>query len=167
MKCRQANGLMDKYMDGRLHGQIAEALTEHMDACRRCSVEFRARKELMQDLQDKRELRAQENFTQNVMAEIHQLQKKRAREKTYEARLAYFTAVRRLGISMILTAMVLLAYNVAPPALTGQFSSFTRQQGEIFNERTDEITGTFSNVNSRVRNVIKKFNIPGSFHNRY
>ena len=67
MECGKADGLIEKYTDGRLSGARAADLERHLAACAACRKRLEAARRVIKVLEEAPPAQAPEGFAQNVM----------------------------------------------------------------------------------------------------
>jgi len=158
MKCRQIVKMIDEFLDKKLEPQGIQLLNEHLEYCESCNAELHYKKELFCILGNDSNITAPGNFTDNVMNSLPVIKHITGRSNHSAPLTACYPFVRRLGVSMILTAAVMLFGVFLPPGFTGTLSSFAAEKTDIITEGTYQLSDSVDEINQKVKTIIKNIN---------
>lgn len=119
MRCGKVDLLVDEYVDGRLPPDLAEAVGAHERSCARCAQRIATARRLAAFLAAERSPRAPAGFRDRVMAAVYREALKGPFERETAAGPVSGRArtYRRLGLSFMLSAAVLIVCLVIPRGL--------------------------------------------------
>jgi anti-sigma factor RsiW len=120
MRCAKVGLLMDRYVDGRLPADLAEAVGTHARGCARCAERIESARRLADALAAVPPLRAPTGFHDRVMDAVYREALKGApgeRAPAARSTSSRLRTYRRLGLSFMLSAVVLAVSLVLPRGL--------------------------------------------------
>ncbi len=113
MRCRGVEPLVESYVDGTLDAALAAQVESHLPTCARCAGRVYAARLLLRVLAAQPVVKAPSGFADRVMEAIYRqpLVEERGRNRRMPSPM-----YRRLGLSFVLTAAVLMASLFVPRA---------------------------------------------------
>lgn len=118
MRCMRVEPLIERYVDGALEEPLSREVEKHVGSCARCAARVSAARRLLSAFAAEPAVRAPRGFTDRVMDAVYReavaprpAESIRTRSLTTLARM-----YRRLGLSFMLTAVVLTASLFIPRA---------------------------------------------------
>ena len=119
MRCGRVDLLVDRYVDGLLPPDLADAVQAHERGCARCARRIAAARRLAGLLAAEHAPRVPDGFNGRVMAAVYReaLKGPFQREPAAEPDLDRARTFRRLGLSFMLSAAVLIVSLVVPRGL--------------------------------------------------
>lgn len=157
MNCRQVNKLLDRYVDGKTSDREKNLINEHIEVCKKCGNSFLRASALKEALMQKgRGFLAPENFTGIVMDEVIRTSVK-TNENTGVSLESYRMAIRRLGISMVLTAAVMMINTGLPGG--GLINHEKLNQGlDSVSSITERVGSNINEINYKFANIFRDLN---------
>jgi hypothetical protein len=113
MRCRNVGPLVERYVDGTLDGERARQVKAHLPSCDRCSQRVEAARMLLRVMAAEPGVKAPAGFAARVMEAVYR-QPLSGPVSRSPATLS--PMYRRLGLSFVLTAAVLVASLFIPRA---------------------------------------------------
>ena len=122
VRCKDADLLINKYMDGIITEDEAYLLNSHLTECEQCKQEFMFYDELMTDIVELPTITAPEGFEKNVMASIALLTEEKTPvvniyKKIYTWVLGVFAVLFGLAFTFIINKEAILSYMYSKPSL--------------------------------------------------
>lgn len=143
MKCSQADDLIDKYIEGRLSIESANKLEEHIKECDRCRRELYTRKSVYILMTNDRTIKAPDGFEKIVMSAIEGIDSKVIWKQHAAGQEKYNRVYRRLGISMVISACIML-FSVSLPVYTlFHIENFAAKGVNAITKKTVDFSETF------------------------
>ncbi len=120
MRCAKVGLLIDRYVDGQLPPDLVEAVGAHEQGCARCAHRVAAARRLAGFLETDHALRAPAGFHERVMDAVYRQALKGSPAEPATAAgspSSKLRTYRRLGLSFMLSAVVLTVSLVLPRGL--------------------------------------------------
>ncbi len=146
---------MDRYLDKRLCKEEEEEFIGHIHACDSCRNEYVSYKGLYTAMELETVEKAPGGFTEFVMDKILTLEPHCPADSNRRQNTNYTPIFRRLGVSMIVTAAVMLLYINIPvnPMYTAYKVNPVQKEENKWN-----ITVQLENLNMHIMNTFTKIN---------
>lgn len=146
MRCAQVASLVERYIDGALSLKEAAAVDMHIGTCPSCAEQIATARRLVAVLGAEPMLKAPRDFADRVMEAVYR-QQPSAERVPLRAPLPVY---RRLGLSFVLTAIVLTASLLIPSVAYPSF--FGGQRTEVGAART--VKRAIASADSAVRGIL-------------
>lgn len=157
MKCKQAVELTDRYLEKRLESKMLEALQEHLNECLSCRYVFEERKELFVLLEAEAEIKAPSGLTDSIMEAVFKIEVP-ARVINNNCRRISYPVFRRLGVSMLLTAAIMIFSMFIPPEFGGAIDSFAAEKTNTITDKTNQLSDTITDFDKTIKLFFRNFN---------
>jgi len=143
---------MYKFLDDRLDKAMHNEYTEHIKHCSNCSFELDIRGKLYKELPYK-SLAAPDNFVEGVMNEVKKIEDKRVGEEAFTWAHNNGVILKRLGLSMVLTAGIMLL-SISVPMLSYKPLYSVTGPGTV-TKNLVKVNDIIININYSVRHFIR------------
>lgn len=154
MKCREASGLMHRYVEDKLVSRDRALLEEHTAQCNHCKGELQIIRRLQDERPHQMTVKAPEGFTDNVMAALNRLPPERRPYVAGSPDDRWKMVYRRLGYSLILTAGIIMFSLLVPVAGLHPESISGKLQSSV--ESTEPgYKSIFSNIDAGIMSIFK------------
>lgn len=152
MNCKQVDIQIDRYLDNRLEHGVNRDILKHFMECEECNNLMSEKKEL-NGLINESATRIPSNMvdTDRIMRKIYKLQSERENERAHKAEGVFF---RRLGVSMILAAFIMLFSLLQPFGRTNMYDASVREELDRKEKNQMDIGGAFSKLDDRIKSLI-------------
>ena len=100
-------------------------------------------------------IKAPDCLTDKIMERIYKLDMP-ARPSHAVSNAANYPVFRRLGISMLLTAAIMIFSIFIPPAYGGAINSFAAERTSEIAERTNQISKTITKIDEPIKRLVDK-----------
>lgn len=156
MKCSQMHELIDRYLDGIQEGYDMESFRQHIRQCKSCRIMLDEKRELMYLFKSDAGPEVPLNFTNKVMESVKDL-KAPARVKAQKGCAISYPVFRRLGVSMLLTAVLMIFSIFIPPEFGGAINGMAVERTSEIVTRTSELSKDISKINNSIKAFYKNF----------
>lgn len=156
MTCIQVSRLIDKYIDNRLEKNERDLFYEHIKYCTYCSEKLKQYQKILDGLNMDEGMKVPLDFAQNVMNVIYDLENYSYRKINCDTNNT--SVFKRLGISMILTAAIMLLSFIIPFGKYGSVNSFIIKESRAVTENKMKYEGRLCKIDVSVESFFNKMN---------